>query len=873
MLGGWFRRGQADADMTEEMRLHLEQRTREYVGAGLSEADARQAASRKFGGIEQAKEICRQQRRGAWLEQLMQDVRYAVRTLGKHRGFTAVAVGTLALGIGVNTTLFSVIYGVLLAPYPYAKSGEIWAPQVIDAKAGRGVDVFRVGEFLEMEKMPGVGSAMATQPNSVTLRGESSPEVLTAPRLSGSAFAFLGVAPVVGRTFSSGDLLARGESRPVTVLSFKLWQRLFNGDPGAVGRTLMLNDTPHVILGVMPPRFGWYTSDGLWIPLSNLARDTRVNPIIRIAPGASTEVVRQQVLALLERVEKETPGRLPRDGFSVRLHNYLDISVSSGEMRSSLHLLFGAVGFLLLIACTNVANLQLARAATRGREIAIRRAIGAGRGRIVRQLLTESLVLSLVAGALGVGLAFALTQGVVNLMPDFYVPNEARVTLNGWVLLFSVAVSLASGVLFGLAPGLQCTRPDLAVALKSGGAATGTGDAGSTRMRNVLVVVEVALAIVLLVGASLSIRGFVEMRRIDRGFVSERVLLLGATHDPKRYPTLEHRNAFAREFLERVVTLPGVVSATVGLTPGYEGGSGITIPGQPRPPDGFALVYGGADFLSTLGIPLRAGRSFLPAEIERGERVAVINEAAAKLWPPGESPVGRMIEVDALVGGSANNLAPANAAKAVTIIGIMADTRQSLRRPARPAVVVPYTLRAPPVRTFAVRTEREPSTVLNLVRTRVRELDPEQPLRWLMLEKLAEQETLQPRFNMALFSLLAGIALALAAAGIYGVLSYHVTQRTREIGVRMALGASRRDVLGLVMGTGARLIGLGLVIGAVASIALTQLLSTQVFTVPLLDPWALAAAMLVLGGVGLLACTIPGRRATRVDPMVALRTD
>lgn len=809
----------------------------------------------------------------------MNDLRFAFRQLAKAPGFTAVAVLTLALGIGVNTALFSVVYGVLLDPYPYAKSNEIWAPQILNTKTGRGSGGSLVSDYLQLAQLPAVASAMATTAyDSVTLAGDINPEILNVPRISGSACEFLGVAPVVGRGISPADILPNGEPRPVALLSFKLWQRLFNGDPDAVGRTIMLNDTPHTIIGVMPPRFGWYTSDGLWLPLGTTDLKRRVNPIVRLKPGVTKEVAGQQLLALSQALAQAEPNRFPKDGFTASFINYLDVTVSSGEMRSSLQLLFYAVGFLLLIACTNVANLQLSRGAARTREIAVRLALGASRGRLVRQLLTESVALALAGGLLGIFFAWGLTQIIVALMPEFYVPNEARVTLNGWVLAFSVGVSLLTGILFGLAPGLQCTKPDLNEALKDGGHAGGAG--GGTRgarTRNTLVVVEVALSIVLLVGASLAIRGFLELQRVDRGFRPERTLMALLPLSPKRYTTFEQRNGFARDLTERLQNLPGVVSATVGSLPGYDSGSGVTIPGQPKPTDNVALNLVGPDYLKTIGLALRSGRDFTAQEIAHGDHVALINEAAAKLWLNGESPLGRTVQVDALVGGGGSNLAPADARKEVTVVGIVADTRtrqRDLTHAAQPTLFLPYTLRGQSNRFFMVRTQNDPMSLLNPLRTAVRALDREQSLtRPITVEEIMGEQIAQPRFNMALFSGLAAVALALAAAGIYSVLSYSVSQRTREIGVRMALGAARGDVLRLILGAGGKLLAIGLVGGIAASVALAKIVTSQVFTVPLLDPLALVAAAAVLSSVALLACYIPARRATKVDPLVALRCE
>lgn len=838
-------------------------------------SDPKMSAERhQSGRMDESHAQARAQGGRVWLENFFQDLRYAFRQLEKAPGFAAVAVVTLALGIGVNTAIFSVIYGVLLDPYPYAKSGEIWAPSLVDAKSGRGMG-FSVGDYLEMAKLPGVASAMATGFGSVALRGDQAPEIISAPRVSGSAFEFLGVPPILGRGFTPADIKPNGEAEPVTVLSFKFWQARFNGDRAVIGRTITLDDVPHVVIGVMPPRFGWYGNDGLWLPLPTTDPKAGVRPIVRFKSGTTKEVAGQQLLALARRLAEETPQRLPKDGLRAAFSNYLDVTVSSGEMRSSLHLLFYAVGFLLLIACTNVANLLLARGATRRREVAVRLALGAGRHRLIRQLLTESVGLALVGGLCGVLFAFGLTRLIVALMPDFYVPNEARVTMNGWVLAFSVGLSMLTGILFGLAPALQSTRPDVNEALKDGGHGAGTGGIRSARTRDTLVVVEVALSIVLLVGATLAIRGFVELQGIDRGFRTEKTLLLRLPLSPKRYTTLEQRNGFTRALLDRVQALPGVASAAIGTLPGFEAGSGVTIPGQPKPADGVALNYIGADYLDTLGMALRMGRNLTVQDIAHDDHVALISEAAAKLWVDGASPIGRTIAVDSLVGGGGMNLPLPNAIKEVTVVGIVADTRtRDLRGPPPLVVFVPYTLRGPANRTLIVRTQVEPTALVNSIRTELRALDPEQPMLLPQsVDEIMDRQVVQPRFNMVLFGGLAGVALALAAAGIYSVLSYNVAQRTREIGVRMALGAGRADILKLVVGAGSRLIAVGLIAGIGASLALAKIVTSEVFIVPLVDPLALTAAALVLSTAALAACYLPARRASKVDPMVALRCE
>jgi putative ABC transport system permease protein len=865
-------RRKLETDMAEEMRLHLELQAEIHRRAGMSADEARFAAQRQFGNVASIQEQARDQRGWLWLEQGWQDLRYAARGLARSPGFTSTAGLTLALGIGVTTAMFSLVYGVLLDPYPYAKSSEIWAPEVTDAKTNNEVGLL-MEDYLQMSRLPGVSSAMATSWGRSILGGGLNPEVITTPGVTGTAFDFLGVAPVIGRGLLPSDVGPGGQPQPVAVLSFKLWQRLFNGDPGVLGRTVLLDDQPRVIVGVMPPRFGWYTDDGLWLPLSTGNLRLYVRPIARFRAGVTKEVAGAQLLGLVQSQAQKDPGRFPPGRLRARFNNYLDVTVSSGAMRASLLVLFCAVGFLLVIACTNVANLQLARGAGRSREMALRLALGAGRGRLVRQLLTENIGLSVGGGLLGILFAVGLVHLVVSLMPAYYVPNEARVTVNGWVLAFSVGISALTGALFGLFPALQCTRLDLNEALKDGG--HGAGSLRGGRTRNMLVVVEVALSVILLVGASLAIRGFVQSLNIDRGFRIERMLALRVPLQAKRYTTVAQRNGFAQDFLASIRTLPGVLSATLGVPPGWESGSSVTIPGETKPAEGLALNFVESDYLTTLGIPLREGRNLTADDVTGARHVALISEAAAKLWTHGESPVGRTFSVDSLVGGDPDDLAPEGAVKEVTVVGIIADTHGTgTQRPAPLAVLLPFTLRGATHRVFVVRTAAEPSALLNSLRARLRALDKEQPMDSpFTFADAVEQEVKQPKFTMSLFSVLAGIALALAAAGIYSVLSYNVAQRRREIGVRMALGADRGNILRLILGAGGRLLGVGLLIGLAGSLALARIVNSQVFSGPLLDPVPYVGALVLLGAAALLACYFPARRATKVEPMVALRAE
>jgi putative ABC transport system permease protein len=808
-----------------------------------------------------------------WLEPLIHDIGYAIRSFRRVPAFILVALLSLTLGIGATSAIFSVIYGVLIAPYPYARPSEIWALDIraVDNRGGRP---YFVGELDRLRQIPAFADVMATSIETVLMTGEFSPESFNGVLLSGNAFNFLGVPPVAGRTIQPTDIRPDGQAEPVVVLSHRLWLRLFDGSPTAVGRTLRLNGRPHTIVGVMPPRFGWYGNAGFWLPLSPTRSDvTWLVPIARLAPGVSPEVAKEQLTAFNKALAQEKPATFPPQGFNTVIRNYLDVTVASGEMRTSLQLLLGGVAFLLLIACANVANLQLARGSARAREMAVRVSIGAGRGRLLRQLLTESVLLSLVGGAFGVLFAFGAIRTIVSLMPEFYVPNESRVTINVPVLLFSLAVSVLTGILFGLVPAWHTSKHDATDALKAG-RSSGAGTQGG-RTRNLLVVCEVALSVVLLVSAGLTVRTFFALQNLDIGVNADRVLMVGVPLPPAKYTTLEERNRFSQELLERVGALPGVEAATIGVPFGGPF-SPFTIAGQtPDASKRIAINLVGANHLRAFGITLRGGRMFDETDVRRGERVGVINEAAARLWPAGENPIGARLRLDALERPPARWLADANQPPVVTIVGIISDTRNvGIRTDPAPAVAVPYSLVAPLQRTLVVRAAGDPNHLLNPVRAQVREIDAEQPLgRPITLSEVVGQEVVQPRFTMALFSAFAALGLTLAAAGIYSVLSFHVTRRTHELGVRMALGAPRRHVLGLMLMMGGRLVLIGLAIGVAASFASTRLLRSQLFGVEPADPLAYAVVTLVLALVALFACYLPARRAAGVDPLIALRQE
>ena len=881
-LRSLFRKGQVDRELDEELAAYLELEAAEKMRQGVSRKDALRAMRLERGSLEVTKEIVRS---GAWesfVETCWRDLRYAARTLRKSPGFSAVAVLTLALGIGATTAIFSVIYGVLISPYPYHRANEIWAPTIVDLKTAQRDTWHRYSmeQFQSIEELPAVSIAMATAFDDKLLTGDRTPERIGGVLLSPHAFQFLGVPPLLGRTLQPSDVQANGEAEPVVVLSYSLWQRLFSGDPGAIGSKLVLNGVQHIVVGVMPPRFGWYTHDGLWLPLPRYPLDRWTIPILRLRPGVTPDVAAQQLHALNARWAAVRPSDFPKDGFRTSLTNYMNMTVASGDMRSSLLLLFAAVGLLLVIACTNVANLQLARTSERAREIALRLAIGAGRGRVVSQLLVESTCLSIVGGALGVVLGWAATRAIVAFMPAGLVPNEARITVNPYVLLFALLVSVLTGILFGLTPALHCSRTDLVEALKEGGRGSGQNMSGR-RTRSALVISEVALAVLLLAGSSLAIRTFTALETTNLGFDPNHVLTFGVLLPSNRY-TLEQRNAFARDLLDRIRHLPGVRAAAAGNDglpyAGQE--STYTISGQAPAPGEIIHVNLVSDgYEAALGTTLLRGRPLEGDEVQRGAQVAMVNQAAARLWLGGKDPLGSQIAIDlpkkitsSAFISSGVFVAP-NSTSPFTVVGILADTKNwGLTEPTQPAVYIPYTLIAPPYRSFAVRTTGNPEALLNSLQRQVQSIDPEQPVAFShSLSKVIGGELQQPRFNLAMFVFFAMLGLALATAGVYGVVSYFVTRRTQEIGVRVALGAQSRDVLRLVLRLSTRLVFVGLAAGLIVSFVLLRLVQTKIFATSTLDVGSAMIIITVLGSAAGVASYLPARRAMRVDPIEALR--
>lgn len=877
----FFHRRRRYEERQREIQEYLDFETDENISRGMHPREAREAAHRKLGNRTLVQEEIYRMNSWHTFEALWQDVEYGWRMLWKNPGTTAVALLSLALGIGATTCIFSVIYGVLISPYPYKNADEIWAPEIRDTKNPRHRrGVFLPYEFKELENLPGVSVAMGTRPEQSLLTGERTPETIQTPLVTPRAFDFLGVSPVLGRTIGDGDWQRNGDPADVIVLSYKAWLRYFEGSPDALGKTLVINDRKVAVIGVMPPRFGWFTDDGGWMPFTkNPTPERWVLPIVRLKPGTASAVVTEQLQAVENRLQAGHPGDFPKDSsLLVHLNNYMDVTVASGEMRNSLELLFGAVGFLLLIACANVANLQMARATSRAREIALRMSIGASAGRVLRQLLTESMLLSLTGGLLGIAVAIALTKAVVAIMPDFYVPNEARISVNEYVLAFSATASIATGILFGLFPALQCSRPDLVEDLKGTGKGSGDSSAGA-RTRGALVIVEVALSVVLLIGASLTIRGFVDLQRVELGFNPAHTVLVSVQANPKKYATYQQRVNLIREVLARVETLPGVSAATIGIGEFSfaTSRSKFAIEGKQGDDSQFLLGSMISDgYAKTLGIALRAGREITPQEIAHADHVGMINETLARMWPAGENPIGHRVRVEVLGKEVPGALRPPGTLDPyITVVGVLGDTRNAgLREPTTPSIYIPYTLAAPAERFLIYRAQGDPLLLLNAVRQQVLAIDREQPVgRPYTLDQMLGFETVQPKFNMALFTFFGFLGLTLATVGIFSVLSYMVARRTHEIGIRMALGAQTRDVVRMTIRSGGVLVAIGLAVGLAGSFALGRAIRSQVFSVPVTDPVAIGGVIVVMSIAAALACLIPARRASRVDPMIALRNE
>jgi putative ABC transport system permease protein len=805
---------------------------------------------------------------------LGQDVRYALRTLGKQKAFTALAVLTLALGIGATTTIASFIQNVLFDPFPGHTIDRAVAFEIRDAKDGRpgGRAAFQTAEFLDyQEQIQSFEEVIAGTSELVIQTLPEGSEQLNGGLVTVNNFSFLGVPAALGRTLLPEDALPGAP--PVFVLSHRAFTTSFGGDASAIGRTFILNDVPTTLVGVMPPRFAKLAAD-VYRPVVL----DRGNPDIaerffilqaRLKPGVSMEEAQAEIEVVARRVAQAHPKLYP-EKFTVKLVSFLDQVI--GSFRTTLYTLGAAVGLLLLIACSNVANMLLARATGREREMAVRASLGASRRRLVRQLLVESLVLALVGAALGCLLAHFGIQVLVAALPVGLIPRQTHVHMSGPVLAISLITACATAMLCGLVPSLRAARKDLVTPLKDSGKGT-SGGARRNRLAGVLVVAEVALSLVLLAGAGLLIRSYAKVQAVELGLDPQGVISARINLPRAAYKEPASRRQFLDQVVSRVRTLPGVVAATTTTSMPLFGGIGteLHVPGTTHPErwDGQVQLVG-EGVLETLGLRLRQGRFLSEADVAGARRVAVVNQTFVDRFLGDGDPLGRTVDVKRL-----RDVPDAQGREPLfEIVGVLADTRnQGLENPVSPEVLVPATVTSAFERGLLVRTTLVPEAMVESVKRAVWSLDPSVPLTSpiSLPEAMRRYSYAAPRFTLLILGTFASVGLALVAVGVFSVVAYTVSRRTQEIGLRMALGAGRADVLRMVLRMGGGLVGGGLVAGLVASLAVTRVLSSHLFGVSPHDPATLAAVAGVVTIAGFLACYFPARRATRVDPMVALR--
>ena len=809
------------------------------------------------------------------METLLQDIRYGIRMLLMRPGFTAVAVFALTLGIGANTAIFSVVNGVLLRPLPYKNPDRIvtiWEP----SRGGHTLGLTDL-EFFDYREQNHVFEEVAAFATGATnLTGSGEPERVAATWASAGFFASVGVDPALGRAFTAED--DKPGPAQVVVLSYGLWQGRFGSDPNIIGQQVSLNGLSRTIIGVMPRGFYFDNKDvQLWLPLgldrANVSpRDRGYNAIARLRSDVTLEQARVEMNTLAAQLAEEYRKRYPEGVNATQSVNLIPLhDLIVGDIRPALLVLLAAIGFVLLIACANVANLLLARAEARQKEIAIRIALGAGRGRVIQQLLTESVLLSLLGGAMGLLLAFWGVEALLAIAPAS-IPRTSEVGVDGTVLIFTLAVSVLAGIMFGLVPGLQSSKVDLHASFKEGRGST--GDRGRRRTRRLLVVSEIALSLVLLVGAGLMIKSFWRLLNVDPGFDPNNVLTAQIALPQSRYPQFQQVDAFYKQLLERVESLPGVQSAgTVTVLPlsGSNSNASFEIEGRPRVSDDvrqnadYRMIS--EDYFRAMGVPLLKGRYFLESDREGAPAVVIINEAMTGFWPD-EDPVGNRINLG--VPGS----------PWLTIVGIAKDIKhQGLDIRPKPEMFFLHSQNAYSgalgvwrSMTVVARTSSSPISLAGAIKSVVQAIDKDLPVaRIQTMEQVLSNSVSQPRFTMLLLAVFAVLALALAAVGVYGVVSFSVAQRTHEFGIRMALGADARDVMKLVIREGLIIVSIGVTIGLALAFIATRLIASFLYGVSPSDPLTFLAISLLLVGVALGACFVPGRRATKVDPMEALR--
>ena len=866
-----FHKDRVDQEFSEEIQAYLDMLTEAKLRQGLSPREARRKALLELGGVEQVEERVREIRMGRFIETAWRDVRTGVRALVHSPVFTVVTVLSLALGIGANTAIFSVVNGLLLRPLPYPESEQIvhvWhtPPQ----QSFPGLDKFSVSpaNYFDWKAQSTVFEQMAVYSDTrLSLSTSNDPLPLIGAVVSSDFFSVLRSNAVQGRTFTPDE--ERPGRDQVAVIGYGLWQRAFGANPNILGQTLTLNSRSYTLVGIMPAGFEFPREAEVWVPLAWDDKERQVRSIhdylvlARLKPNVSLEQAKTEMNTISSRLEQQYPEE--NTGWGAVVIPLRDDLV--GDIRPALLVLFCAVGFVLLIACANVANLMLARGANRQKEIAVRIALGAGRARLVRQLLTESVLLAVTGGVLGLLLALWGSKMLVQLGS---LPNPDDIGIDTWVLGFTLLVSVGAGIIVGIVPALQFTRASVGETLKQGSGRTG-GSPIKQHTRKALVISEVALSLVLLIGAGLMIRSFWKLQNVNPGFDTRNAVTMSVALNWIRYSEPRQRLAFFDRAIEQIRAVPGVVSVgTTTRIPLTGGGSTQPFSIEGRPTGAIAeqpmaqTRYISPDYFHAIGIPLRQGRFFSDQDRDNSVPVVIISEAMARRFWPGENPVGRRLTPSFHSEEGARE-----------IVGVVGDVQATgLDADVSAMMYMPYKQAPLPFTSFVVRTTSNPENFIQPVSKAIYSIDKEQALTNIQtMDQVLKESLSGRRFNMTLLLTFAGVALMLAAVGVYGVMNYTVTLRRRELGIRMALGAEKRDVLRLVLGQGLMLTLIGVGAGLISAYALTRLMASLLYGVTATDYLTFGSVSAVLIAVGLAASYLPARRATKVNPTIALRAE
>ncbi len=869
----WLSPHNADQDFENELEIHLEMLTDENVRRGMAPEEAKRAARMRLGGLTQLKETNRELQGLPLIETFLQDTRYAFRMLRKNPGFTAVAVLTLALGIGANTAIFSVVYAVLLKPLPYANPDQLF--NVFQAKPQEGVGGtgWSYANFAELREQNRVFSDMAgAQQHQLTLTGRGEPAVVNTSVVTPELFSLFGEKPLAGRAFFPED--GKAGAPPVVILSENLWRGTFGADPNILGSSINLDKRSFTIVGIMPAAFRFpllTKSEQLWIPLvqdplfgswTERRGGHWLQVTGRVKPGVSMTQVQAELDAIAARFAKEFPAE--NDGWTIRMVPLQQMIV--GKARSALLVLLGAVGLVLLIACANIANLLLTRATSRAREIAVRTTLGAGRTRIIRQLLSETAVLGLLGGVTGIALAYWGVQALNALFPE-NLPRMNAIRVDNFVLGFALLLSATASCAFGLAPALFAANSNLQSSLREGGGRSGESRS-RRRARSFLAAGEIALAMVLLVGAGSLLRSFSKLMSVSPGFDAQHLVKADISLPRFQYSTPQQWAAFSDELLARIQAEPGLEDSAVAVPrPIVDGfiNLGLDIVGNPASSASASADYVSVspDYFRVMGIPLLSGRLFDRRDILSSHRVTIISKTMARLYFPNQDPLGKQLRFSF----------PPDSGAAREIVGIVGDVRDiALGQDPGPMMYVPYAQAPFWGANVVVKSALSPSSVAAAIRQEVQKIDKDLPVTEVaMMPDIIETSVAQPRFRTFLLGLFAAMALVLAATGIFGVISYSVSYRTNEIGIRVALGASRGSILRMVLRETLVLTFAGMALGIPCALAASRLLGHMLFGVSVNDPATLASVTFALAAVATLAGYVPARRAMSVDPMVALR--